>query len=853
MHKESKLQFVVLISVLFIGSVLTCICSLFYFNAIYQEDPLYEEIPFQKGMSFARWQPDSFNSTIGRTQILEMKEAGIEWVAINNFYYQKNTSSTEIYSTSITDTPENLIDSMDFIHAQGMKVLFKPMLDSEDGVWRSFIQASDEWIIAYNEFINFTAEIANNGSAELFSIGCEMGNWQGKKEAVENVIEDVRQIYSGKITYAATHASFQFVEFWDKVDVIGVDAYFPFTLSYDPTLEDMIASWNGFYEDLERTQRKYNKPIILTEVGTQNREGNNIAPENDILSTEQDIEEGQLFYESFFNSKIWSAPWFKGAYWWVWTFSAIDEVENSEFAPNHPVIKYTIHKYYSEPRVIEYPNYFINLALIIVLGGSITVITSILYKKNFQKSKTRVSREEQDQVDEESESKTLRFIVFGGLLFGTFIFWSFTYSIQILFTMGVGTLSALLFQNESIIGNLIFICVSVLLVLIIWKLIQLMIKKSQEKYKAILILGISSAGLIIAMESFFANVLYIEMSLLLPMTLLIMGIFGNLLNAYLKYGFPSSRFKEMDPHIKRAQFIRIIVGILAVGFSLFIALSFLMRIDSRQPSIIIGIILMISLPFLIKDFKKSEYLLKGNSLEKKRKNHKKEEYPKFQMKSIEFILCLFAFGYYFGILRFYNPHVMLNFYLNLLPSFFIPVGISILIAIPLIFGLWHVMVNNSSKINGKFDLERNGKTVILPRILKGTILISIPIMVVCWWLGEISYEVALILGGIPLLMIFIIFLIGILDTPMLFPHKGSWERLTLYLIICLSFAFIISGIRVLVYYLYTLVVFEGQMFFGQAIEFDLIQLIYDIQLLITLLIMGICYISLKLIIPKIRR
>ena len=284
-------------------------------------------------------------------EVLEMKSVGIEWIAVNVWWSQDNISATKIYASEWTDDPENLTAFFKYVHEKGMKVLFKPMLDSKDGQWRSFIVASPAWLAEYRRHIKYCAEIAENGSVEVLSIGCEMGNWQVLTEEVIRTINEIRQIYSGKLIYSANHDSFWYIDWWDKVDIIGLDAYFSFTLSYNPTLNKMIEVWNGFYDNLNKFQRRWNRAVLFPELGCQNRDGCNIAPNDDKYNNNTDPEEFGMFYESLFQSRIWSAPWFKGAYWWMWDLTNFtDESVANGFNPQISVTKDILNQYYNKER-----------------------------------------------------------------------------------------------------------------------------------------------------------------------------------------------------------------------------------------------------------------------------------------------------------------------------------------------------------------------------------------------------------------------------------------------------------------------------------------------------------------------
>ncbi|MHA1343403.1 MAG: glycoside hydrolase family 113 [Promethearchaeota archaeon] len=867
--KIEKKKILLILVVISFGSLFTFISSFNYYNSVKQKGILYENIPFQRGISFTTWGAYSFNSTEAYEEIIEMKEIGIEWVGANIWWLQESVSSTEIYSGSWTDTSANITAFFDFIHSQGMKVFFKPMLDTEDGIWRSYIEASPEWLKEYKRFIKYTAEIAENGSAEILSIGCEMGSWQVKIEAVNDLITEVREIYSGLLTYAANHDSFSYIEWWDKVDIIGIDAYFPFTLSYEPTLEDMIEVWNGFYDELNRFQRKWQRPIIFAEIGCQNRDGCNIAPNDNKFNLNQDEEEFQMFYESLFKSQIWTAPWFKGTYWWIWDCRDIDELEDNGFTPQLPIIKSTIHKYYTEKREIIYPNYWLDFIMILILGGLITFISALLVhkfikieKKNFKSDKIDEKKNIQEEKKDNTENNNYtlaKYILINGSLFGVFIFWAFTYYNEILFKLLYSSVTKAIFLNGGTVFIFISILIALIAMLLLWILLQrLVYKKIEQRIRLICYIALSCSILIFIIEAYQPNTLSNEISLRFFVTLQVMIILGILFTFTFMYGFPHQLFSNIEKKEKIQLLFKIILSTIALSSMLLILLSIILKNYIRVPSLLIGIFLLLLIPLI------HNYFLVNNPKQEEiiRKKHLtlKERLIPNQLKVIEALLCLFALSYYIGVLRYYDNHTLINFNLILLPDFFIPIGFSLLIAIPMVLGFYVIARSKYPALEDKLSLNEtlnNSKNELIIFLFKLTIYFSIIILIAGWFFQKYAFEIALIFGGIPILMIFLIFMIGNVSSENIFGEKTSWKRLTIYLIIILTIAFSVNGIMVGLLYLITFLTIEnGQVVvriaFGEELGFDAIQLIYNIQLLISLIPILIYLLFLKIIVPKIR-
>ena len=80
-------------------------------------------------------------------------------------------------------------------------------------------------------------------------------------------IADIRRVYSGKITYSANWDTIDQVTFWDLVDVISVQGYFPLAHEDNPTREAIAAGWRAPLETLRVLSERHGKPILFAEIG----------------------------------------------------------------------------------------------------------------------------------------------------------------------------------------------------------------------------------------------------------------------------------------------------------------------------------------------------------------------------------------------------------------------------------------------------------------------------------------------------------------------------------------------------------------------------------------------------------
>jgi hypothetical protein len=75
-------------------------------------------------------------------------------------------------------------------------------------------------------------------------------------------------VYPGPLTYAANWDAFERVPFWDAVDAIGVQAYFP--LSEAPGTTDpaaLDAAWDGVLARVRALHERTGKHVVFTELG----------------------------------------------------------------------------------------------------------------------------------------------------------------------------------------------------------------------------------------------------------------------------------------------------------------------------------------------------------------------------------------------------------------------------------------------------------------------------------------------------------------------------------------------------------------------------------------------------------
>ena len=308
---------------------------------------------FQRGMSY-RPAPYpnyySYDTSESDESLRRMAEDNVKYVAIIPWWFQENLTSAQIYPHSdFTPTNESLKHAIQKAHELDMKVMLKPVVDTEDARneprWK--INGTEEWFQSYRVFISSYAQLAEENDVDLLCIGCEFKYTEANQSNWEQIISEVRELYTGPITYAALIDSYRSIAWWDSLDYVGIDAYFPLTEVNDPTLEELKQAWNHWANEIESWHSTTKKPILFTEIGYRSGDGNNKQPWNWTETLEPDLQEQFDCYLAAFQT-LWGKPWFYGFYWWIWESNPnAGGLNDTDFTPQNKPVEYLIKSWYS--------------------------------------------------------------------------------------------------------------------------------------------------------------------------------------------------------------------------------------------------------------------------------------------------------------------------------------------------------------------------------------------------------------------------------------------------------------------------------------------------------------------------
>ncbi len=281
------------------------------------------EKPFQKGVVYTSWMADELAVSASDIMLAYIKGTGLDTVAIMVPAYQDELNSEIIFTNDKPDgdtpTIESLKHAVEICHKLGLRVMIKPHVDPRTDEARIDIMASEKWFDSYEEFILRYARFSAENKVEIFCIGTELEatTFSAWTHRWSQLIAKVKEAYKGTLTYAANWTEYAEVPFWEDMDFIGIDAYFPLTEKDDPTREELVAAWNANADKLEEwltAKGLTDKGIVLTEIGYPSANGANRQPWVAISNVEDQQEQADCLSAVF--EALTKRSWFKGYYIW---------------------------------------------------------------------------------------------------------------------------------------------------------------------------------------------------------------------------------------------------------------------------------------------------------------------------------------------------------------------------------------------------------------------------------------------------------------------------------------------------------------------------------------------------------
>ncbi|MEL6672389.1 MAG: hypothetical protein AAFR61_09355 [Bacteroidota bacterium] len=323
--------------------------ELLHYDQIAQAKPLYTgDIPYFRGMTLAHEGYQGYNgygSSQAAKSLDRLQAMDVNWIALVPYSGTREPQKPTPYRFQGLGTggENDMSLAYSFYHAneRGMHTLLKPQIWIP-GTWPGAVEMKnqedwDAFFKYYGHWIAHYAMVAEIYQMDMLCAGVEFLKATVKQpEAWRNLIGQLRQLYSGPITYAANWGEeIEKLAFADALDVIGVNCYYPLSKSARAGEAELR---KGFAQTLDKIRdlgQKFGKPIAFTEIGFRSIPQPWVQPHAEAPDRQSYSGPDQaLCYKIVSEALAAEGDWFVGTVWWKWpTYLAYSSENLQSFTP----------------------------------------------------------------------------------------------------------------------------------------------------------------------------------------------------------------------------------------------------------------------------------------------------------------------------------------------------------------------------------------------------------------------------------------------------------------------------------------------------------------------------------------
>lgn len=273
------------------------------------------------GLSFV-----ASRNEISQKDVKDVKAFNANHVAVIPYGFMRSINDPEInYNTNRQwwgEQHKGVLHTIDLFKADGVKIMLKPQIWIGRGAYTGHIDLDSEekWKKledSYRTFILDYAQIAADKKIGILCIATEMDSFVKRRPKFwQQLISEIRAIYKGKLTYAGNWDSYKRASFWNQLDYVGVDAYFPVSDEKTPTLDTLKTRWEKWKLEMSSLSRKLNKPILLTEYGYISADYAGREPWKNAGSEQEVNEKAQKMLLQGLYDNLWQEEWLAGGFLW---------------------------------------------------------------------------------------------------------------------------------------------------------------------------------------------------------------------------------------------------------------------------------------------------------------------------------------------------------------------------------------------------------------------------------------------------------------------------------------------------------------------------------------------------------
>ncbi len=277
-----------------------------------------------------------YGSPASELLVRELRGLGASWISVTPFGRIWSLDSTTIkrdFEAPYASNRAAVVEMIRESRASGLRVLLIPHLWVETTGWRGEIDPGTpegwrRYIAEYRAFVTEWAAVAEDAGADAFSIGVECKSWSGRFGSDwARLIGDVRATFHGPLTYSANWDEAENVIFWDQLDAIGVNAFYPLADHDGASFEEYVAGAERARDRVLAHARIENKPVLFVEIGYTTRPNAAVQPwlwPDGMEGVVVDEGEQERALEALI--QVFAAePWFLGFFVWRY-YASLDDV-----------------------------------------------------------------------------------------------------------------------------------------------------------------------------------------------------------------------------------------------------------------------------------------------------------------------------------------------------------------------------------------------------------------------------------------------------------------------------------------------------------------------------------------------
>jgi len=253
------------------------------------------------------------------------------------------------------ETAQGAKQYIELLQKNKIRVMIKPQIWIWNGEFTGLLKMASEedWKTLedeYKEFILTYAKLAEETQATLFCIGTELEQFiVHRPKYWDSLIQEIKEIYNGKLTYAANWDEYKRVPFWEALDYIGIDGYFPVSDNQTPSVEESRQGWKRWKEEMKGVSEGVNKKVVFAEFGYRSVDFTGKEPWRSDRSMNQVNLDAQSNTTYALFEEVWNEEWFAGGFIWKWFIHHEDVggTDNSQFTPQNKPVEEIIRKQYA--------------------------------------------------------------------------------------------------------------------------------------------------------------------------------------------------------------------------------------------------------------------------------------------------------------------------------------------------------------------------------------------------------------------------------------------------------------------------------------------------------------------------